>query len=264
MWALHIANESAPLRRAISLTISPNKPRHGTNWHGYCFGGTTMRYHFTRKSANAKTGPIPVTTTAAESCPPSCPLTTSCYAKQGKLSLHWNKVTAGERGGTLDDLCASIAALPDGQLWRHNQAGDLPGTGDHVDAIALAQLVRANTGRRGFTYTHKPMSGENAAAVASANASGFTINLSANDLAHADELAALAIGPVVTLLAPDVTANTVTPSGRAVIVCPATQRDDVTCASCQMCQRATRSTVIGFPAHGPRRNVVAKEVTFWR
>jgi len=41
----------------------------------------------------------------------------------------------------------------------------------------------------------------------------------------------------------------VTPAGRKVVVCPATIRDDVSCASCQLCQRQ-RDFIIGFPAHG--------------
>jgi hypothetical protein len=40
-----------------------------------------------------------------------------------------------------------------------------------------------------------------------------------------------------------------TPAGRKVVVCPATYRDDVSCASCGLCARQ-RSAIVGFPAHG--------------
>ncbi len=73
--------------------------------------------------------------------------------------------------------------------------------------------------------------------------------LHANNLANADELADLQVGPVVTVLPEDQRTNTVTPAGRRVVVCPAIARDDVTCATCQLCQRQ-RSTIVGFPAHG--------------
>jgi len=76
------------------------------------------------------------------------------------------------------------------------------------------------------------------------------VNLSADSLAEADHLADQAAGPVVVVLAPDQAENLRTPAGRLVVICPATQRDDVTCASCQLCQRATRPTIVGFPAHG--------------
>jgi len=211
-------------------------------------------YHLTPKSSNAKTGPIPVTTSAASTCPPSCAfINNGCYADSGPLKLHWLKVSDGSRGTDLATLCASIAKFPVGTLWRHNQAGDLPGAGDAIDAAQLAQLVKANTGRRGFTYTHKPMTSQaNRAAVAAANKAGFTINLSANNLAHADQLADLNIAPVAVVVPIDQVTNTVTPAGRAVVICPATIRDDVTCLSCQMCQRGATSArpIIGFPAHG--------------
>jgi hypothetical protein len=130
-----------------------------------------------------------------------------------------------------------------------NQAGDLPGHGDAIDHAAVDDIVAANRGRRGFTYTHKPMTAENADTVRCANANGFTVNLSANDLAHADELADLGVGPVAAVLPKDQTANTVTPKGRKVIVCPATVRDDVSCSTCQLCARQ-RDFIVGFPAHG--------------
>jgi len=211
----------------------------------------TFHVHLTLKSRNEKTGPIPVSTTSAMTCPPSCPFNDGgCYAKGGPLAIHWRKVTNGDAGDSWSRFVKQIAALPDNQLWRHNQAGDLPGEGDMIDGEAMMQLVAANTGKRGFTYTHKPMSDpDNLASVAYANAAGFTVNLSANNLAHADDLADLGIAPVVTVLPADATDNTVTPKGRKVVICPATIRDDVSCATCGLCARL-RDAIVGFPAHG--------------
>jgi hypothetical protein len=218
-----------------------------------------MHLTLTLRSRNVKTGPIPVSTTSAETCPPSCPFVKSgCYADAGPLALHWARVNAGDTGTDWQGFCAAVASLPDGQIWRHNQAGDLPGLGNAIDAAQLAQLAAANAGKRGFTFTHKPMTDPaNAAAVQDANANGFTVNLSANTLAHADELAALGIAPVAVVLPHDVdgaaTRTLQTPAGRTVSVCPATYRDDVTCQSCQLCQRQNRATIVGFPAHGAAR-----------
>lgn len=212
-----------------------------------------MQFHLTLKSRNVKTGPIPVSTSTALTCPTACPFNSGngCYAAFGPLALFWAKVTAGDVGVTWGEFLDQIAALPDGQLWRMNQAGDLPGLGDTLDTAALGQLVAANRGKRGFTYTHKPLAtAAERDAVAAANAAGFTINLSANTLAHADELAELGIGPVVAVVAMDQAQNTVTPAGRKVVICPATQRDDVSCASCGLCARL-RDAIVGFPAHGP-------------
>jgi hypothetical protein len=99
------------------------------------------------------------------------------------------------------------------------------------------------------------MTPQNAEAVRAANANGFTINLSANNLQHADELAALGVGPVVTVLPTDQASNTVTPNGRKVVVCPATQRDNVSCATCGLCARQ-RDAIVGFPAHGTSKRKV--------
>lgn len=220
-----------------------------------------MQIHFTLKSSNAKTGPIPVSTTSAETCPPACPFRGSgCYAESGPLALHWRAVTRGERGDSWRAFIGQVSQLPDGQIWRHNQAGDLPGTGARIDASKLAQLVAANVtaGARGFTFTHKPMTAANRAAVRAANAAGFTVNLSANNLTHADTLAALNVAPVVTVLPADAPAVTHTPHGRRVVVCPAQTRDKVTCASCGLCaRRDRRGLIIGFRAHGSSHKKVA-------
>lgn len=206
----------------------------------------------TLKSGNVKTGPIPVSTTSYATCPTACPLRKAgCYADSGPLAMHWKKVTEGERGTDWGSFVAQIAALPDGQLWRHNQAGDLPGDGVTIDADALSMLVEANRGKRGFTFSHyDAFKGINYGAIREANQNGFTVNLSANDLEHADALKALDIGPVAALVPLSQTENTYTPKGHKVVICPATQRENVSCETCQLCQRPNRSVIIGFPAHG--------------
>jgi hypothetical protein len=177
-----------------------------------------------------------------------------CYASSGPLALHWSAVSSGTRGTDWSTFVGAIADLPDGQLWRHNQAGDLPGDGRTVDPVALGQLVAANQGKRGFTYTHY-RDGASLSWVKHANAWGFTVNLSANDLTDADTLADTGAGPVVCVLPSDASENTRTPAGRRVVVCPATQRDDVSCATCQLCARQ-RDVIVGFPAHGARKRKI--------
>jgi len=88
------------------------------------------------KSGNRKVGKIPVSTTEASSCPSSCPLASpegagvskgaDCYAASGPLGMHWRKIGEGGRGDQWDFFCKAVAKFPEGQLWRHNQAGDLP------------------------------------------------------------------------------------------------------------------------------------------
>lgn len=213
---------------------------------------------FTRVSRNAKTGPIPVTTTSEETCPESCPLKRhGCYAESGPLALFWRKVTERKAGLSWEAALGEIRKLPKGTLWRHNQAGDLPGEGDKISGFHMGQLIRANKGKRGFTYTHKPVTSSNdanqisnALLIAQANESGFAVNLSADNLSEADSLAAMGIGPVVVVLPAEQTRAVKTPQGRRVAICPATISDNVTCAACGLCAEIGRKAIIGFPAHG--------------
>ena len=217
--------------------------------HNFKFDG--IKYSITIKSANVKTGPIPVSISSAETCPQSCPFNNGgCYAKGGPLAIHWRKVTNGDRGTDWGTLCDTVASLPNGQLWRHNAAGDLVGQGESIDPVALGQLVHANIGKRGFTYTHKTTDKANHAWIKAANDWGFTVNLSANSLDHADQLADLNVGPVVSVLPIDAPTHTKTPKGRMVVTCPATYRDNVSCATCKLCAVRDRAVIVGFPAHG--------------
>lgn len=218
-----------------------------------------MNIALTLKSANVKTGPIPVSVTGADSCPDSCPFSGGgCYAKGGPLAIHWRKVSTGERGMAWHDFLGAIKGLSAGQLWRHNAAGDLLGAGETIDPVALGELVAANHGKRGFTYTHKTNHADNFQWIRAANNWGFTVNLSANDLTHADSLVDQNAGPVVTVLPIDGPTKQTTPKGRTVITCPATYRENVNCETCKLCAVSDRQTIIGFPAHGNARAKVQK------
>ena len=211
----------------------------------------------TLKSRNEKTGPIPVSTTTFATCPDVCPLRENgCYAGNGPLFMFWQKVTDGNTGTLWADFVDQIRKLKPGTLWRHNQAGDLPGNRINIDGGALAALVVPNGGKRGFTYTHYDVTRneKNRQYVKNANAKGFTVNLSANNLKHADALAETKAGPVVVVLPSSVSGpeKITTPQGRKVTVCPATYRDDVTCKSCGLCA-LQRDTIVGFPAHGVQK-----------
>jgi hypothetical protein len=225
-----------------------------------------MHVHLTLKSANVKTGAIPVSTTEKKSCPPDCPHVKTCYAKQGPLALHWNKVSNKDRGSSWNTFINQIKQFDPGQLWRHNQAGDLPGAGNKIDKVKIQSLVSANNAAQalGFTYTHKPVLGrdpiakENKVIIKNANKAGFTINLSADNLKQADQLMKLKIAPVVTLLPEDYEDKSITPAGNTVIVCPAQTRDNVSCSTCKLCANVNRSVIIGFKAHGTAKKAASK------
>lgn len=219
-----------------------------------------MRVHLSLKSGNTKTGPIPVSSTEENSCPDSCPFKKKgCYGKSHFLAKHWKLVSSGERAIEWSHFISLVSSFPAGQLWRHNQIGDLPGKNETIDPVLLGELVAANLGKRGFTYTHKHTSRENLHWIRACNANGFTVNLSANSLAHADTLSETQAGPVVTVLpAIHGSTKTRTPKGREVIVCPATYRENVSCATCKLCAIRDRSFIVGFPAHGSSKNEVSR------
>lgn len=235
-----------------------------------------MNYHITPSSRNAKTGAIPVSITGKQSCPDNCPLNNGngCYAASGPLNLHWQKVTQGQRGTNIDGFASAISKLPNGQLWRHNQAGDLAHSDGYIDARHLGAIIKANKGKLGFTYTHHAieygqgdMAAHNRAMIKNANADGFTINLSGNNPAHADALLALDIGPVVTIVdewKPGDSKTQQTPAGNPIVICPAVTADDMNCAQCGLCQVKDRKSIIGFPVHGTSkkkaRTIMLKQV----
>lgn len=217
------------------------------------------RAALTRVSTNSKTGPIPVSTSSSTTCPATCEQFDTCYAKFGHLKIHWDKIDKGERGVDWEEFCEQVDKLPRRTLWRHNQAGDLPGDGRTIDAHALYALCVANKGKRGFTYTHYPMDSlHNILCVEGANKMGFTVNISCDSLTLSDEMQNRVDAPMVVVLPSNTTEKVLyTAGGRKVVVCPATYRDDVTCQSCGVCQEASQTrAVIGFPAHGTKKRVI--------
>ena len=220
-----------------------------------------MKIRFVAKSRNSKTGPIAVTTTEEKSCPPSCPLKFvvvdgvkklgPCYANYGPTAQRWHEVNSFSENWS--DVMDQIATLPGNDLWRHNQAGDLPGDGELIDKPKLRQLVKANRGKRGFTYSHKHSYAKQRTQIKWANENGFTGNLSADNLDHADKLADFEVGPVCVTLPYDFKGTKAdTPQGRAVRVCPA-QYKDTNCKDCGLCQKQNRKVIVGFISHGPAK-----------
>ena len=220
-----------------------------------------MQVQFVKKSSNSKIGAIPCTSTERSSCPSSCALAGDggCYGDSGYYTrLNWDKIDARERGGDWESLCRSVAALPDGQLWRHNVVGDLPHKNQRIDRTKLVQLINSNQGKRGFTYTHHNLAiSDNAELVKMANQCGFTINISADNPALADVYASHKLGPVVCIVPESQKQNFKTPKGRQIVICPAETKEGVTCESCKLCAIPDRSVIIGFPAHGSRKNRIA-------
>lgn len=222
-----------------------------------------MQVSLTMVSSNAKTGPIPTTTSERASCPTTCPFyDKGCYAKSGPQNLHWTKVSNAERGVDWSEFVTLIRKIQRGQLWRHNISGDLPHNNGNVDYLKLRQLIDANKGRKGFTYSHHVLNDHNVIALQNANALGFTINASCESVDDADRVMTEYNIPAVAVVHSEKTDRFYkTSNGRKVITCPATIHENVTCATCGLCQVADREFVIAFPAHGVAKKTVNQIVS---
>lgn len=207
------------------------------------------------KSGNRKVGPIPVSTTEEASCPSECPLKgTDCYARFGPLGMHWKKVREGGRGDNWTAFCNRVKSFAVDQLWRHNQAGDLPQRKDgKIHKSKLMQLIKAASHTKGWTYTHyDPTDSHNQECIREANQSGgMTVNLSADSLTEADTYAKLNIGPVTVVLPENAPhRGNKTPGGLPIVTCPAQTQDSMSCDQCKLCQVKERKSIVGFLAHG--------------
>lgn len=217
-----------------------------------------IRVKFNPRSNNTKTGSIPVSMTSSPTCPGSCSFRGGiCYSERHFVGVHWKRLSKpdGTGGITWNEFCEMVSKLQKGQVWRHNEAGDLPGIGDEIHPAMLKKLVFANMGKSGFTYTHKPVLEDcgisifNRMCIYESNEKGFCINLSGDNLEHSDRLAKLGIGPVVVTVSEDAPKELSTPNGKYVIVCPS-QWSEITCKECKLCANPKRQVIIGFRAHG--------------
>ena len=221
-----------------------------------------MHIQFIAKSSNKKIGEIPCTNSSRKTCPSACPLSGKggCYAEAGYYTrLNWDKVDSGERGTDYNSFLDNVRNLADGTLWRHNVAGDLvPKSDNEIDVEALEALTNANQGKRGFTYTHYPLTPANTLAITRANDHGFTVNVSTNNVAEALALESADTGlPIVTIV-PDEAYWQGSNKVGSIVRCPAEVSKKVTCKTCKLCANAKRGQIVGFTPHGSRKSAAQK------
>ena len=217
----------------------------------------TYSLTITARSGNGKTGPITTTRTDGTSCPPTCPfIGGECYAKQGREWMQWAQLNKGAKGISWSEFLLQLRKIvPLGVLWRHNTAGDLPHNDGNIDYLQLKQLISANKGRKGFTYSHHILNDHNVIALQNSNALGFTVNASTESVDEADKVMTEHNIPAVAVVNSEETRRVfTTTNGRKVVTCPAALfPGKVTCATCGLCQIADREFVIAFPAHSGKK-----------
>jgi hypothetical protein len=218
-----------------------------------------MQVAITLASGNSQTGPIPTTVTEKESCPTTCAFfEKGCYGKYHLQGVHWRKVSNHERGVSWDQFITQVRKFVPNSLWRHNVTGDLPHILGDINPGMVDSLVRANRGKKGFTYTHHVLNTHNLKVIQNANANGFTISASTESVEVADKVMTEHNIPAVAVI-PSTESRRFfhTESGRKVIVCPAKiHKGKVNCSTCGLCQQPDREFIIAFPAHGTAKNTV--------
>ncbi len=162
-------------------------------------------------------------------------------------------------GALLETLREKLS--PD-TVWRHNEVGDLPKQ-KGTEKIARRKALKILGIAIPFTFSHHEML---KGSIAKWNRETIkmihektraTVNLSANNPDHADQLADLGIAPVACLGPSDFSGRSKTPKGRSMIACPSTyfELGEYSCADCggnglPLCARQDRKEIIVFPAHG--------------
>lgn len=240
------------------------------------------RFLLTVDSNNHKTGHMPVSTSPMQTCPETCPFRgRGCYSNYGPALVWWRACTRA-KGETAAEYRAFLGRvrneIPEGQVWRHNQAGDLVSANNvHIDPAAALQLVAASQHTKGFTYTHYGVveqkgtpadaATHNLRVVETMNRMGFAVNISCNSLAHADRVKDTGTSAPVTVMVPeqvmkDGTKVMQTPKGRKVVVCPNVTKG-IQCVNCNLCMKTERDAIIAFPCHGSGKKRAEEVLAEW-
>ena len=221
-----------------------------------------MKFHFVPKSGNKKTGFMPVTYNSRLSCPDSCIFKNNgCYADNYHTRLNWDKVTSGERGGTFKELLNNIKALKPGTIWRACIAGDIPSNNKGViSRTYIKGITEANQGLKGYTYTHNRLDiGENISLLKTANKQGFTVNISTETEAAADNAVLNNLPAVIVVKSTEKRRSWLTKNKNKILVCPAQdETKNVNCIDCGLCQNRPKNLIIAFLAHGNMSKLIDK------
>lgn len=204
-------------------------------------------YHITMVSDNKKVGPIPCTTTGRNSCWEGCPFYGGpCYGNSFHARLHWDRVSDGRRGYSMDVLCKLISDIPKYSFIRINQTGDQPryenGDINLDEALPLAKACRMRK-LKAWTYCHHEQTDYNLAALRTLTQEGITTNASCETEEQVDRVYAQG-GLAVLVVDPDEKRTKwTTEGGVPVRVCPEQLGLVANCLNCEAyCQKQTTNT----------------------
>lgn len=223
--------------------------------------------HLTPQSGNAKTGNIPVTYRPMTTCPTDCPFLPGgengggCYGT-GRI---FGMASKFAQTSTIQELRAKLAKAARGaRFLRDRVVGDVltpSGEIDHEYIQTVAGLaIESDLIPFGYTHAWRRMSSEDAQRIAQ---TGYVMNASCET--REDVRTAIDLG-MPAVIASDIVEDGETftrPDGKKlrVVTCPAQTREGVTCASCGLCARKDRASVVRFNIHGTARKRAAATVS---
>ncbi len=212
---------------------------------------TLSEVHVVAKPDNRKTGPLPATYRPMTTCPADCPFLPAgaaggCYGTGRLFNI------ADRWAGNIDVQFASakvrVGRDPAVRYLRDRVVGDVLTPDGRLDRRYVAGIARvaAENDLTAFGYTHA-WRVFTAADVRFLQRSGYVMNASAET--HAGAVEAVERGlPVV--LVDEMLPDGAMLGGRRIVTCPAETRQSVTCASCGLCARPGRSSIVRFHPHG--------------
>jgi hypothetical protein len=232
-------------------------------------------------TGNSKTGMLSWRT-GPETCPRCCPFRDGhgCYGESGRIPLAIRPLlcATGPDGRNIvswDGLCNVLRSKPRYYAVRGWDYGNAPSNPDgRLLRAPLMRLARAAAHLQGIAFDHSLVEGSCVAVanrntirrmnrIPSTSGTGLTVNLSANGLAHADELAELRIGPVVATVPRGTPPKGRTPDGHRYVQCLQQTGRVQSCRDCMVCAQVHRTFVVTFEAHGQQARRVEQALEQW-
>ena len=200
-------------------------------------------------------------------CFTGCAIYEECYAKMGHLGIDFNRLTNGEGKNIVqgaDQALELLHNVPLKSRFRFFVKGDFP----NLDGVLISEFVtqagQILNSRKivdVIAYTHTLKSEVNFTVAREwLTRSGYVLNFSCDSLDEVkDTLSANC--HAVCLLDAKTTKKMQVIDNIKIVTCPATWQQlglsekKITCAECMLCAMP-RDYVVGFPAHGTKKNQV--------
>ena len=214
-------------------------------------------YKLVDLSQNVKTGTMPAIYVSKDSCPKTCALYNTCYAKMGHTGIHFN---AASNGVSFDEMLKWVKAIPKQfNMWRYGVSGELPGNHTDLDEDKVIKLAIANKKRDAICYTHYKPTAHNITVVKKAAELGFIINFSCDtveDIKKAIESGCNAVSYTTI----NDTRKTWKDNGIKYVTCPnQSNSNKPQCVECKLCSKPRDYTIV-FRPHGTAKNKIVAVV----